>query len=372
MSLLEDDDFIAGVKEYIHLSLNQSGGFDPSMKWEFLKCQIRSYCITYSIKKNKERTKVEKKLEKDLDILENEYHKQPSSSLLKIIKDKEDMMTQLYEQKIKGAMFRSKVKWIEEGEKPTKYFFDLEKRNFNKKTISSLTSENGIITNQNQILNEIYIFYKNMYVSSNPPPVEQDNIFFPLDYESKASRDDFQNCEGLISVDECYTGLREMKNGKSPGCDGFPSEFYMHFWNEIGQVLVDSLNHGFGNGCLSDSQRRGLISLIPKPHKDLLDLNNWRPISLLNVDYKLISKCLTNRLKTVLPKLIHNDQTGFLKDRFIGENIRLVLDLINFTDLNNIPGHLLLIDFKSAFDKLEWNFIWKTLEYFNFGPQFIK
>lgn len=94
---------------------------------------------------------------------------------------------------------------------------------------------------------------------------------------------------------------------------------------------------------------------------------NWRPICLLNVIYKIASGCIANRLKLYMGKLISRDQTGFLKGRFIGENIRLVYDLMNYTERNNIPGLLMLIDFEKVFDSVSWEFVFHTLDLFNFG-----
>ena len=82
---------------------------------------------------------------------------------------------------------------------------------------------------------------------------------------------------------------------------------------------------------------------------------------------KLVSRCIAERIKTVLDKIISRDQTGFLKSRFKGENIRLIYDLMNYTEVNQIPGLLILIDFEKAFDSISWNFIFQTLDLFNFG-----
>ena len=84
----------------------------------------------------------------------------------------------------------------------------------------------------------------------------------------------------------------------------------------------------------------------------------------MNCDYKIAAKAIANRLKNVIPKIINNDQTGFLKGRFIGENIRLIDGIINHTKSNNIPSLLLFLDFEKAFDTVEWPFIWKTLDSF--------
>ena len=94
-------------------------------------------------------------------------------------------------------------------------------------------------------------------------------------------------------------------------------------------------------------------------------------LHLLNCDYKIAAKAIANRIKNVISKLVNNDQTGFLKGRFIGENIRLIDGIINHTAAYDIPGLLLFLDFEKAFDTVEWSFIWKTLESFNFGPSII-
>ena len=113
--------------------------------------------------------------------------------------------------------------------------------------------------------------------------------------------------------------------------------------------------------------RRCVGSLIPKKDTEPYLVKNWLPLSLLNCDYKLATKAVANRLKLVLPKLIDNDQTGFLKGRFIGENIRLFDSVINFTADKNIPGLLVFLDFEKAFDTIEWPLIHNTFHHFNFG-----
>ena len=131
--------------------------------------------------------------------------------------------------------------------------------------------------------------------------------------------------------------------------------------------MTDSSNAAFESGEMSVSQRRGVITLIPKEDSDESLLSNWRPITLLNVDYKIASKVIAKRIERVLPYLIHPDQTGFMKGRYIGQNIRLINDILRQTELQKIPGILLLLDFQKAFDTLDWSFIQKTLDLFNFG-----
>ena len=145
--------------------------------------------------------------------------------------------------------------------------------------------------------------------------------------------------------------------------NGFTKEFYETFFELLWRNLLDSLNEAFQTGKLSISQRRGIISLIPKDENNLMVLSNWRPITLLNVDYKILARAIAKRIEPKMPKLIHSDQTGFVKGRYIGQNVRLLNDLMEFTELNKVPGILLFIDFENAFDTLEWPFIHHTLRF---------
>ena len=114
----------------------------------------------------------------------------------------------------------------------------------------------------------------------------------------------------------------------------------------------------------------GIINLIPKKEKDLRFLKNWRPVSLLNTDYKILAKTLANRLHKVISKIVTSDQV--IKDRYIGENIRNFFDIISYTEEKDIEAILPQIDFEKAFDTIEWPFLFQTLKAFNLGDNFIK
>ena len=112
--------------------------------------------------------------------------------------------------------------------------------------------------------------------------------------------------------------------------------------------------------------------MLPKKDKDLRYLKSWRPVSLLATDYKILAKALAMKLQTVISDIVSNDQVGYIKGCFIGENVRIIEDIINFTTEKDINGLLVLIDFEKAFDTVEWNFLFKSLQAYNFGENFIK
>ena len=272
----------------------------------------------------------------------------------------------------RGACVRSKARWYEFGERSSKYFLNLERRNYENKCITSLIKENGSsITDPKEILKEQKRFYQVLYSSQNPQVNDPKfYVFFSNDKIKKLNNEQRKNCEGLLSENECLNALKCFQKDKSPGNDGFTAKFCGFFWNQLGKTMVNSFNYGFHKGELSVSQRQGIIRLIPKKNKNLLYLKNWRPIPLLNVDYKIASKALALRLKEVLPAIINNEQTGYLEGRFISENIRLISDILNFTIDQDIEGIALFIDFEKAFDSLEWEYLSKVLDTFQFGSNF--
>ena len=163
-----------------------------------------------------------------------------------------------------------------------------------------------------------------------------------------------------------------MGNNKSPGNDGLSKEFYICFFNEIHSYLLQALNMSFREGQLSSSQRQAVIVLIEKKDKDKRFLKNWRPISLINVDAKIASKAIALRIKKVIGNLVHCDQTAYVCKRNIGESVRLISDILEYTDENDIEAILFSADFEKAFDSIEHSFIISTLKAFGFGPDFIQ
>lgn len=120
---------------------------------------------------------------------------------------------------------------------------------------------------------------------------------------------------------------------------------------------MECVQESFEYEEMSSSQRKAVITLIEKQDKDRTLFGNWRHISLINVDAKIISKVIAVRVKNVLPNIIHHNQTGYVKDRYIGETVRSIFDIMEFTDTENILGILIFIDFKKAFDTVEWHYL---------------
>ena len=257
--------------------------------------------------------------------------------------------------------------------KNTAYFLNLEKRHCKQGTITQLKDdEDKLILSDKEKLSECESYYKTLY-SSKVNEDSAETFFSPLQNGTFLNNEEQLFGEGPLNLKECLGALKDMVSEKKPGTDGLPCEFYKVFWNDIGEILIKALNYTYDTGSLSISQRRGIVKLIPKKDADLTSIKNWRPITLLNCDYKIASKAVASRFEAFLPKLISEDQTGFIRGRNISENICTIDSIIKHTAENNTPGILLFLDsVEKAFDTLEWSFINKTLQHFGFGSSLLR
>ena len=173
------------------------------------------------------------------------------------------------------------------------------------------------------------------------------------------------------SLAECTDAVTNLKTNKSPGLDGLTNEFYQCFWNDIKELFYEALKMIFENGQMTFSQTTAVISLLHKKG-DETSLKNYRPISLTNTDYKIIVFIFAKRLQRVVGNIINEHQSAYIKGRYIGENARIIVDILDHCEENNSDGILLFLDFEKAFDSIEWNFLFKTLEKYHFKQNFIK
>ena len=274
---------------------------DDQLFMETLLMEIRGETISFSSYKTKAKNQREKHIEKEISFLEtnlNETNKDRLSSL-------QSELENLRKEKLHGSFIRSRANWVDSGEKVTKYFCNLEKQNIASKTIPFIETEDGNhLFDQREILKEAKHYYETLYNESN-------NL---IDVNLE---DDLKNCtsnkldekqkkelEGLLQYNEVTHTLKNMKHDKSPGGDGFTSNFYKVFWNKIGHFVVRALNHAFISRSFSPNVKLGTITCIPKDNKPKKFLKNWRPITLLNVLYKLASGSIANRMKHVLDHII--------------------------------------------------------------------
>ena len=143
------------------------------------------------------------------------------------------------------------------------------------------------------------------------------------------------------------------------------------FWQDLKEIFLKCLNYSLIANQLCDSRYEGLITLIPKPGKNTMYIFNYRPITFLNCDYKISSKVINNRIYGLLPKLVNYNQSGFIRGRNISDNVRLMLDIIDYANRKKVSGAVLSIDLYKAIDSLKWSFIFEMLKLYGFGSKII-
>ena len=279
-----------------------------------------------------------------------------------------EQLQSLYQTETEGCKLRAKVTWAEEGETSSGYFHSLEKKNAVDKMWTSIKDRDGSVkTGIDNILARQVEYYADLYTAQGMDAHSANVLLNNIEPSLTVENRDF--CDLEISYDDCEKAVKHCKVGKSPGIDGITNDFYKTYWGVIGQDFVELVNYMWEKQELCDSQYVGLIRLLFKKG-EREDITNWRPITLLNCDYKIIEKVLANRLSSVIPEVIKEDQKGFVKGRHIEENVRLVEDVIDYCEENNIPGAIMCIDQSKAFDRVEWEWLDRTLEVIGFGPKF--
>lgn len=365
--LLSDTQFKEEMSTYIQEIKEENIG-NPNLQWEWLKYKIKNFCIQFASRKKRERNRIQQELEARLHLLTEEEDFTSSQDLISEAQSIRRELTEIYQTKANMAMFRSKARWSMHGEKPSAYFLGLEKRRAKDSTVTSLLGQSGrLITSNHQILEMERDFFANIY---DEDPTELDSTeSLPLEPQDipQISELNQQRINRPFTTEEYHEALKNLNKNKSPGSDGVTPEFYLAFWHLLKEPFFQSMEYSLENGTLSEQQRIGLITLIPKKGLDRTHLTNWRPITLLNSDFKILSKALASRIQSCITEVIEKDQTGFIRGRNITTNLHTIQSIINHADATGESSLLLALDYSKAFDMVRWDIIEKALTIFGFG-----
>ena len=368
--MLEDNDYCNQVAALLNLWSKRKQWYENlHFWWEALKKEIRKLTSYYVRNKRLLQTRDKRKLLKEFLKLK----RKASLGFVWAQKHAQKLFLKLREIETKNAneaLYKSRIQWLEEGEKPTRYFLKLEIKRLKVNSFSSLLNENGKeITDHEGMKNILISFYSNLFGKEELDLQIQDDL---LKNVTKALNSQSSTmCNGYLTLEELTNALNSLPSRKSPGSDGLTLEFYRKFWQILGNELVSVLNLSYDIGELPSSQRECIIRLFYKKD-DKRNLKNWRPISLLNVDYKLCAKALSVRLKKVLPEIIHENQSCSVPNRKISSNLILLQDLLDYICYKNVKAIMINLDQEKAFDRVDWDFLYKLLELLRFGSSFIR
>jgi hypothetical protein len=276
---------------------------------------------------------------------------------------------------------RAKKKWATQGDRNTSFFYRaIVKRNRKNRITHLINTDGSHSTTPEQISSTLLNYFKTIFTSHNHSP--SPNVSFPVnvsdfDYAHDANatnqgNDIYQFTYSIPDITEIYTIVRQMRNTAAPGPDGLNVAFYKSAWEWIKEDIHKVITDFYANAYIPLDLNKTYLSLIPKKTQPNVP-QDYRPISLCNVAYKIISKSLANRLKPHLPNYIDQAQSAFIEQRHISSNIIVTQEIIHSFNLKSWKDHafILKIDLAKAFDRLEWNFILAALHRKGFNDNFI-
>ncbi|GBG61726.1 hypothetical protein CBR_g23241 [Chara braunii] len=213
-------------------------------------------------------------------------------------------------------------------------------------------------------------YYLDILTSRRPPEeslVEMQNQGNMWQHTSEAlTQQQRLSLDRPFTLEELKEATKSMARGKSPGDDGLLVEFFEATWGQVGPILLSLFNKVLEGGRLTEDMCRGVITLLYKKG-DKLNVRNWRPISLLNVAYKILAKALSRRLGQFLPDLVKSDQGAFVKGRSIAENIMVAMGALEVIGKEKRQVLVSMLDLEKAYDRVNWSFVLTTLEHMSFG-----
>ena len=296
--------------------------------WETLILNMRTTTVSFAIHKKKCNNVEKQNILKKIKELEETVQDIPNQERVVNLEAANERLEQIRKNKIEGIMIRSRAKWQEQGERSTAYFLSLEKRAYSDKLIGSLEDgEGGLITSQDQIIRKLVDYYAEMF-KKRPMNLSLTDQFIGEVNIKQISNNDKTFLSTSLTLADIEEALKKMSKNRNPGSDGFSMEFYQHFWNDFKLHFLRMMNESIETRTLPLTLREGILTLVPKPNRPRSEIKLYRPITLLNVSYKIIASAVANKIRTVLPAVIDKDQTGFMKGRFIGDNTRLTYDLM--------------------------------------------
>ena len=286
-----------------------------------------------------------------------------------------DLRSQLDEclvQETSRATLRARVRWLEEGETCSAYFFSRFRSRSSSPTLSLLRDSDGSsFSSDSARRSHIWQYFTSLCAA---PP------FYPPDCHSflasitlpTLSPAQSSSLLTPVTADELMSTIKALPPRRAPGPDGIPYEWYQTFADSLVPILLPLFNSILSGGPAPPSWSRTLVSLIPKPGRDLSSIANWRPITLANCDVKIFSRLLASRLASVLPDLVSPHQAGFVKHRNAADVAMAVRNVLGYAAdeaaASPVDGALVFLDQEKAYDRISHPYLSAVLTKFGFPP----
>ena len=365
--LLEEEDVITNFEMYWQNVVGNMRRYENILSWwvEYAKPECKRFFIKANKRQNEGRYGLLNMLQHRLKQIylkfvgsENEWNE------ICLLKDRIKMIKDdVYEE----VMVRNRVLDRVEGEKVSSHLLCKEKETASRKMITEMfDNEGSLMKNTETVIPYIRNFYRDLYGEVNTDMNFEKEFLNQIN--SVVTEGDNCSLTGETSEKEVLGVVKSMNKGKSPGEDGLPAEFYLKTWHIIRREFIGMVEFVLEKETLGKQQNSGIIKLLPK-EGDLRRIQNWRPVSLLGVDCKIISKLIANRLRDYLEKCISKEQFCSVKGRSIVNCNTLIRDIMYYVNSQGKRMAMMNLDWSKAFDRVPINFLVKVLKKYGFDDR---
>ena len=363
-TLLNEDEYIKLIEDVIEAEKKETLS-NARFRWEWIKHKIRETSMTFGKARAKRRREEKNRLEKKYADAIKDGDNGPEALEAKM------QLEKFFQEEDDSIRFRSQIDEVEGGEKISAYFFRTIRQNREESNVDSIITEDfpAGTTNRVETMSALHSHFKRTFQDDNKT-CEVDSSWW--EFLPKINDELKESLDRSITLNDLTTVLfKNMSPSKSPGNDGLTVKFLRKFWPQLSSLLMESLKESWEHGELSTSQKESVIRLIEKKGKSQSTIKGYRPISLINVDAKIYSKVLAERLRKLTNAVVDHDQLAYMEGRSLHEGHLLINRMLELGRASKVKGLMAMIDFRSAFDSVRHDFIWKTLEKMNVGQGLI-
>ena len=344
---------------------------NPHQKLEYLKMTIRSTALEIASNYKKERNREMDDLRRDIEFWQSSFENAKDEMFKSFARSKVDeaicKRDKILDNIGEFICNRLKSKWYQEGERGTKYFLNMQKSRGNKLELRSLMKDNNELTNDPlEIDKMVEEFYRKLYEKGDSKAGKERGLMNFLNKLEKPDPLCIENINTPLNLLDLKSTLDSCSDS-SPGPDGIPYSIIKLTWTYFGPILLDSWNFAVSTGSLTHSHESSYLKLLPKEGKDLSLLKNWRPITLSNCDFKIITKSLAIKLSKNLNNVICQFQTAYMKNRQITDNLHILQYVAEKSNTPDIASMIVSLDAEKAFDSVEHWYIKEILNRLNLG-----
>ena len=265
---------------------------------------------------------------------------------------------------------QSRMQWMMLGDRNTRYFHSKALDRKRKNAISRIMDENGIWHETKEgIANVVVYYFEKLYTTSYPSHILEITDTIP----TKVSSEMNQSLIKDFTKEEVLAALKQMHPTKAPSPDDMSAIFFQKYWDVVGNDVTSMVLNVLNCNKSIVEINKTYITLVPKT-KSPTKITEYRPISLCNVVYKLISKVLANRLKVTLPQLITENQSVFLSERLITDNVLVAFEVMHYLEHKRDGKDCYMavkLDMSKAYNRVKWGFIEKVMERMGFHERWI-